>query len=106
MNGPDDKTPARIAPVSAAAVQFADAALALSTVATRLRAAADLAEAAAVRSAEAARLVDGDGGGDDLPVLLEYEDLLGELADGVHDTRRAVRTARMALEYDRKGKRP
>jgi len=95
--GPDDKTPA----VSAASLQLADAAVALSTVASRLANAAELAEVAAGHCLEASRLVnssDSHGSVDPRALLAQHEELLGHLAEGVHDTRRAVRSARLALE--------
>lgn len=90
--GDDDPTPA----ASDAATALANTALALSTASTRLTATAELMDAIASSCAEASRLVDEYEGPDRAALLAGLEEELGQLAEAVHDTRRAVRSARLA----------
>jgi hypothetical protein len=92
--GEDDPTPA----ASDAATALANAALALATAATRLAAASELVESVAGRCAEAARVVDAYDGPDREQLLAGLEDELGHLAEAIHDTRRAMRKARLRMK--------
>ncbi len=95
-NDPDDRTPARreIPPRGPDAADIANTALALATVATRLRHAADLADAAAERCGQAARMGEEYSAQDRATAMRDIEEDLGSLGEAIHDTRRALRSAR------------
>lgn len=76
---------------------LANTGIALATVATRLRHAADLADAAADRCREAARMGEDYGTEARAAPLRDIEEDLGKLGDAVHDTRRTLRDARLAM---------
>lgn len=76
----------------------ANTGIALSTVATRLRHAADLADAAADRCREAARMGEDYSTEARAAPLRDIEEDLGKLGDAVHDTRRTLRDARIAMK--------
>lgn len=96
----DDKTPTR-REFADDASDLADTAIAFTTVATRLRNAAELAETAAERCKEAARLVGHYGKADRAALLRDLEEQLGTLTESMHDTRRAVRTTRLGRKESR-----
>ena len=90
-------------PTPTAGTALANTAVALSTAATRLKAASELVDATAHRCAEAARLVDDYDDPAQETLLHELEDQLGVLAEAIHDTRRAMRRVRLgALRAMRK----
>ncbi len=97
-----DQTPAGRNPLTGFggldAADIANTGIALATVATRLRHQADLADAAADRCREAARLGEDYGTSDRRAALRDIEEDLGTLAEAVHDTRRALRAARLAAK--------
>ena len=76
---------------------IANTGIALATIATRLRHEADLADTAADRCREAARVGEDWSTADRAAALRDVEENLGTLADAVHDTRRALRQARLAM---------
>jgi hypothetical protein len=97
----DDKTPARRRDPEHGGPDAADIAntgLALATVATRLRHCADLADAAARRCSEAARMGEEFSAQDRSTALRDSEHELETLAEAVHDTRRAMRDARRDIK--------
>lgn len=97
-----DQTPAGRRPLAGFGglvdpVDIANTGIALATVATRLRHQADLADAAADRCREAARLGEDYGTPDRAAPLRDIEDDLRQLADAIHDTARTLRDARVAM---------
>lgn len=102
MADPHDDDPTPPPPpggVAAGTVEadIASTGIALATVATRLRHQADLADAAASRCAEAARMGEDFSTGDRAAALRDIEHELETLGEAVHDTRRALRRARMDI---------
>lgn len=101
MADPDDPdtTPTPSPPGGIAAgteqADIASTGIALATVATRLRHQADLADAAAERCREAARVGEGFSAHDRGAALRDVEEGLGTLAEAIHDTRRALRSVRL-----------
>lgn len=102
----DDQTPTGRGPLAGFgglvdAADIANTGIALSTVATRLRHQADLADTAAERCGEASRMGEDFSAKDRAAALGDIERDLITLADAIHDTVRAMRDARMAALKER-----